>query len=68
MNATHEVVRAFPGPEGILAAVTRVDASTWRNREKLVEQRRLRPITSPGLSPATVAEASEPSSRRGKGR
>ena len=39
---THEVVRRIPGMG--LAAGDRVDASGWRNAEKLVRTRYLKPI------------------------
>lgn len=43
VNATHEVIRSIPGMD--LKAGDLVDASLWRNTEKMVRTRYLRPIT-----------------------
>lgn len=42
MTQIHIVMRPVSGPEGLIPSGTPVDASTWRNVEKLVSQRYLR--------------------------
>lgn len=59
---THIVIRAISAGHEVLEVGTKVDASSWRNREALVAQRRLKPIERP--------EANEPDGSRkrdGKG-
>lgn len=51
---THEIVRPIPGTPG--TAGDRVDASSWRNAEKLVRGRYLKPITDSATLLARIAE------------
>lgn len=47
MSATHIITRPFEGPAGRqFKSGEAVDASEWRNTTLLVEQRRMRPITT----------------------
>jgi len=60
MNATHEVLRRFPGPGSVvLQPGTQVDASKWRNASTLVESRYLRtlPGSAPVLEPPRQSES-----------
>ena len=43
-TATHKVLRPLPGPKGVIAAGTLVDARNWRNMIRLVETRFLAPL------------------------
>ena len=53
MDATHVVLRRFPGPESIpLEPGTRVNASEWRNRERLVTGRYLKPLPEGNTKPS----------------
>lgn len=57
--ATHVVVREFRGPTGPLAPGAEVDASAWRNTERLVRQRYLRPVERPVTMIPTPASIDE---------
>lgn len=58
-SSTHVVVRAFPGPGGILPRGTEVDASGWRNAEMLTKHRFIQPIGKAVLPIATPARIDE---------
>jgi hypothetical protein len=61
-HSTHVVTRAFQGPGSRqLAPGSEVDASGWRNADRLVALRYLRPIEQPATpipTPRPIDEAS----------
>jgi hypothetical protein len=59
MNETHVVTRRFEGPSGReFQPGERVDASGWPHAIKLVEQRRLRPMSAREIRAAQEADKS----------
>jgi len=58
---THVVLRRFPGPNSkTLEPGTKVDASTWRTTQRLVDQRFLEQIREPLVAAPPAPPAGPP--------
>lgn len=58
MNATHVVLRQFPGPGSVmLKPGTQVDASTWRNTRVLESSKYLGPLVTPAADADSPRES-----------